>query len=808
MKISLNWIKEYIPGLGFETEDSLEKLKEMMIATGLDIEGIQNEGDIYNNFVVGEVTEKQKHPNADKLSLCKVNTGSNISSIVCGAPNVEAGQKVCVAVIGAIIPNGNFEITKSKIRGELSEGMICSAKELNINDNHDGILVLDKDAKVGESFSKYMKANDILFEIGITPNRGDLFSHFGIAREIAALFGRKIEIPLIKINETQELTTSQIKISILNKEFCKRFIGRVIKNVTIKDSPGWLQNRIKSIGLRPRNNIVDITNFVMFETGQPLHAFDYDKIRGKEIIVKNANEGDKFTTLDSKERILNSESLMVCDAEGYSGIAGIMGGETSEITNDTKNIFLESAYFDPVAVRKNSKKLVLQTDASQRFERGIDINMVEYASRRATQLIQEICGGEVSKELYDLYENEFEKLIVGVRAAKSNALLGIALTEDEIINLLSKIEIKFLKKENEFLEFEIPEFRRLDIQKEVDLIEEIARIYGYDNIEGITNFNINVANSSKENKNSEKVIEIITNHFIGRGFNQILTETLLDEKKINFFGGNPVKLKNSITSEVNSLRTNLTYGMMEVIKTNFNNSGKKISLKLFETGKVFADDIPETKKFREENHLIFALSGKRDRELIYGGDENFDIFDIKGEAEMFLSKLNLENYGLFYYNDEKLNGIKIEVRLKDELIGIIYKADSELKKEFDFDKDTEVYFAEFNIELITKNVNFSRIYNPISKFPSIKRDLAITVDKKVKYEEIKDSVLRSGGRLLKEMELFDIYEGDKIEQSRKSLAFSLEFASSERTLNDEETKVIIDKIIKNLTKNLGAELRK
>ena len=503
MKISLNWLKDYISGLEINNEDSeksMVSLQNKMISIGLDIEGIENEGEIYKNFVTGEVIEKQKHPNADKLSLCKVNVGDKILSIVCGAQNVEAGQKVCVAMIGAIIPNGEFEIKKSKIRGELSEGMICSEKELNFEETIDGILVLDNDTKPGVNFADHINANDIVIEIGITPNRGDLFSHFGVAREIAALYDLKIKIPEIKINETGSKTEELVNISIENNELCRRFTGRVIKNVEIKESPEWLQKRIKAIGLRPRNNIVDITNFVMFETGQPLHAFDFDKIRGKKIIVKNAKNGDKFTTLDSKERELNSESIMVCDGEGYSGIAGIMGGELSEITNDTKNVFLESAYFDPVAVRKNSRKLGLQTDASQRFERGVDIDMVKYASLRATQLINEIAGGEVSSGIYDVYDNKFEKLKVGLRAEKVNNLIGIEFTEEKIIEILSKIEINFIGREKDQLQFEIPEFRRLDIEREVDLIEEVARIYGYDNIEEDSTFAFNVTNNTKYGK--------------------------------------------------------------------------------------------------------------------------------------------------------------------------------------------------------------------------------------------------------------------------------------------------------------------
>jgi len=795
MKISLNWLKDYIPGLKYASIDSLI---DKMVSVGLDIEGVENEGEVFKNFVVGEVIEKKKHPNADKLSLCKVNVGDKILSIVCGAPNVDVEQKVCVATIGAIIPNGEFEIKRSKIRGELSEGMICSEKELNISENQDGILVLEPNAKTGQSFAEYMKADDIVFEIGITPNRGDLFSHIGVAREVAALYNLKVELPEIKIDESEINTSDLIRITIENKDFCKRFTGRVIQNVEIKESPEWLKKHLKAVGLRPRNNIVDITNFVMFETGQPLHAFDYDKIREKEIIVRTAKEGDKFVTLDSKERILNSNSLMVCDGEGYSGIAGLMGGELSEITSDTKNVFLESAYFDPVSVRKNSKKLGLQTDASQRFERGVDINFVEYASLRATQLIGDIAGGKVTTDLYDVYPVKFDKQIVGIRTQKANDVIGIKLTDDEILDLLSKVEIKFIENKNGMFYFEIPEFRRLDLEREIDLVEEIARIYGYDNIPEETNFNVNVLNSKKYDNLNWKLMKEITAHLIGRGFNQIFTNPHIHGKDIH----NSVKLAKSDSIEMSALRTNLIYGMMKVIRNNFNNSGKDISLKLFEAGRVFSDD---GKKFTEDNRLILALAGKKDSLMLYGGDNDFDIFDIKGEVEILLSKLDLENYRLFYYNDNVLNGVKLDVSFKGELIGTIYKADSSLRKEFEIDSD--IYFAEFYLDLLFKKVPNSKYYAEISRFPPVKRDLAIVIDRKISFEELKDSIIKSGGEKLMNLELFDMYVDEKLGNNKKSLAFSLEFGSNEKTLTDNETNSMIEKIVNSLEKNFDAKLR-
>lgn len=797
MKISLNWIKEYIPGLDY---GSLQSLQDKMIATGLDIEGVVDESKMYEGFIVGEVIEKEKHPNADKLSLCKVNTGDKVLSIVCGAPNVDKGQKVCVATVGAIVPNGGFEIKRSKIRGELSEGMICSEKELNMSEEHDGILILPPDAIPGKSFAEQIGADDIIFEIGITPNRGDLFSHIGVAREIAALYGRKISIPEINIQETTAPTGDLIKISIENKALCRRFTGRVIKNVEIKQSPVWLRKRLTAVGLRPKNVIVDITNFVMFETGQPLHAFDYEKIHGKEIIVKTANEGDKFVTLDSKERTLTAESLMVCDAEGYSGIAGVMGGKDSEISDSTKNVFLESAYFDPVSVRKTSKRLQLQTDASQRFERGVDINMVEYASLRAAQLISDLAGGEVSKDLYDVYPEKFSEPEVFVRLQRANDLIGFEIDEDTLIKLLERIEIKFLKKDGDKLYFRIPQFRRLDITKEVDLIEEILRMYGYDNIKSDMRFNFTI--SSDKSQSIEPKLRFINDHLLGRGFNQVLTSSLDDFKKTGDESNKIVKLANSVSADLNSLRTSLTGGMLRTISENFNNSGKGISLRLFELGKVYSSD---GDKFNEEIMLIMALSGMRDTGIIYGGGNEFDLFDIKGEAEMLLSKLNLENFALFYYYDENSKENKIEIRINDQPAGIIYRAGSSLKKQFEIDSD--VFIAEFYLKKLLPSAGKQKYFKDISKFPAVRRDLAVVIDTGLTYDELRKIILRSGGEMLKNLEIFDMYEDDKLGPGKKSLGFTLEFLSNEKTLTDEEINRIIKKIIVNLEKDLGATVR-
>lgn len=800
MKISLNWLKDYIPDLKI---DNLDKFVKDLVELGFDIESIENEGDIFKNFVVGEVVEKTKHPDADKLSLCKVNAGGNeLLNIVCGAPNVEAGQKVCVALIGAIVPNGQFEIKRSKIRGAVSEGMICSAKELNLADDHSGIMVLDANAKPGTLFSDFLNKNDYIFDIWVPPNRGDLSSHIGMAREIAALYDLKLNIPKPEkdykegVGKTEDL----IKISIEDQENCKRFTGRLIQNIKVEESPEWLKKKLIAVGLRPINNIVDITNYVMFESGQPLHAFDYDKIRGKEIIVKKAGKGEKFTTLDSKQRELNENSLMICDKDGYVGIAGIMGGENSEITSDTRNLFLEVAYFNPISIRKNAKRLGMLTDASTRFEKGVDINGVEYASLRAAQLIKELTGGKVSDDLYDVYPEKFAPIEMGIRPQMASKVIGIDVNEHEIKSLLEKIEINFIRKDGDSLTFAIPEFRRYDIEREYDLIEEVMRLKGYHTILAEERITMNFASDDKYTEEYLKTLDI-KDYLTGRGFNEIITQTIQNSELIKIFGIEPVLLENPQSAELNALRVNLDIGLLRVIKNNINHSGKDISLKLYETGKIFRNE----NKYVENNELTMAFYGLYDFKTHKLQKRKYDIFDVKGEIEMFLSRMNIENVKLFYYNDLAYSSNFIEVRVSDKTIGKIYKANSDLLDKFEIEDD--VFIGSLNLDKVIPQSFKKNYYKEISKFPVVKRDLALIVDKKTKYEELIKVLNNKTAENLTTVKLFDIYEDEKLGKDKKSLAFSLEFLSKDKTLSDDEVNAQIKKLVKKLESETGAILR-
>lgn len=799
MKISLNWIKEYLPDLEIT---SFEEFSQKMVSRGIDIESVEFTGDKYKNIVIGEVLEKIKHPNADKLSVCKVEIGGDVKQIVCGAPNVEAGQKVCVALIGALIPESGFEIKEVKLRGELSQGMICSEKELEISENHDGILVLNNDAEVGTPFYDYINANDYVLDIWVPPNRGDLSSHVGFAREIASAFNLKLKIPETQIKESDTPTKDLIDIEIKSTEGCKRFTGRVIKGVKISESPDWLKRHLLNIGLRPRNNVVDITNYVMMETGQPLHAFDYDKVNGKKIIVKFANEGDKFVTLDSKEHKLNSRSLMICDEQGYTGIAGIMGGEYSEITDETVNVFLEVAYFDPVVVRKNAKKLNIITDASQRFEKGVDINNIEYVSNRATSLIQQIAGGEVSKEIIDNYPEQFSPLQVGIRNSRLNKIVGEQFNEDEIINSLASIEIPFKRKEEDFLIFDIPEWRRYDIHREIDLIEEVVRLRGIENLVDDIPASIDLKSYREYDYRKIELKQKIGNYLIGRGFNEILTGSQINDEKNKVFGDSPVEIENPHSSEMSIMRTNLSYGMLNVIRNNINSSGKDISLKLFEIGKVFNID---KGIIHETDSLSICLAGKSDKYEFGSQTRNFGYFDLKGEIEMLFSKLNLENQRLFYYYESQNNtGIECEVKLDDNYFGKIRLISKDVLEVFDL--EFNILIAEFDLSVLCGLSEQKVHYKPVSKFPAVKRDISIVTSPNITYDKIENVVNNSGLDYLTDFKLYDIYKDEKL-GDKLSMTFSLEFVSHEKTLTDEIVNSEVDILLKNLNKNLNITLR-
>lgn len=801
MKVSLNWLKNYI-----NVDLPAEELVDGLIHLGFDIESYENEGDKLKGFVIGKVVERKKHPNADKLSVCKVDIGTGeLLNIVCGAPNVDAGQTVCVAQVGAIIPNGEFELKKAKIRGEFSEGMICSEREMNLGDDQSGIMVLEDKLPPGSPFAEYLGNNDVVIDIGITPNRGDLLSHIGVAREVGVLTGNKVKIPEIKLNESKEKTSDFISVEIENPDGCYRYCGRLVKNIKIKPSPDWMQKYLISAGLRPINNIVDITNFVMLECGQPLHAFDYDLIEGKKIVVKDSKDTPTFTTLDGKERKLRQDILFICDAKKPVALAGIMGGENSEITEKTKNVFIESAYFDPVRTRKSSKFLGLQTDSSYRFERGVDIDKTSWACSRAAQLIAEYGGGEITSGLTDEYPKHIEQKSVGLRLSYLNKIIGIEFEKEQVIELLARIEIKFIEEKNKTLFFNIPSFRVDDLQREIDLIEEVARIYGYSNIPD-SDYDKLYYDSREYDEISERFINDLRIYLVSRGFKEIITNTLVNEKKEKIFSDESIQVLNPFTIDMNVVRSNLYLGALEAVKNNFN--FKAPYLKLFEVGDVMK--YSDTKGnlipgIEEDKRILLTAAGEYDFESVSQKSRSFDIFDLKGELQVLLEKLHIDNYKLNDYNYSEIFDFSSEFSVGDKVFAKIFKFNNKCLKIYDIDKD--VYGCEIYLNVLSEFAGGYRKYEEISKYPPVLRDLSVIVNKDTKVRDLEKQIKLSSGKLLKKLRLYDIYNIDNENSEKTSFTFSLEFSSSEKTLTDEEVNRIQDKIVNDLKRKLKAELR-
>lgn len=660
MKISLNWLRNYVD-ISLSTDELVKGLTDL----GIEVESVENQQEKLNKFVIGKVIERSKHPNADKLSVCKVDAGTGeILNIVCGAPNVDTGQTVCVALVGAIVPNGGFEIKKAKLRGELSEGMICSAKELELGDDHSGIMVLDTELPVGTPFAEYLKQNDVILEIGITPNRGDLLSHIGVARELGALTGNKIKEPELKNDFSGSDIGNKISVEIKNTNGCLRYCGSMVEGITVKESPEWLKSYLNSVGLRPINNIVDVTNYVMMECGQPLHAFDYDAISGKKIIVRSAGSDKKFKTLDSKERTLRDDVLLICDGEKPVALAGIMGGENSEINNSTTNVFIESAYFDPVLTRLSSKYLGLQSDSSYRFERGVDIDRTEWACKRAAELIAELGGGKITAGFIDIYPNRLGKLNVPLRLSHLKRIAGIEYSSDTVKELLGRIDIKFISESDGALLFEIPQSRREDLTREIDLIEDVIRLNGYDKIEIPEYDNLYLDTRDFANREYDNLREV-RKYIVGRGFKEVISNTLVEENFQKKFDGNYVSLMNPSSDKMNVLRSNLYIGMFEVIKINFENSNN--SLKLFETGNSFRTD--EKGNIVENRSILMVMAGERDIKSFSEKQRNFNILDMASEAEGLFGKLSVENIKKYDYNAQNaLMDYSIEYKSRNNII--------------------------------------------------------------------------------------------------------------------------------------------
>lgn len=806
MKVSQNWLKQFV-NFRFTPEQFTEKLSML----GLEVEGYEDLAKKYENFVIGEVLECAKHPNADRLSICKVNIGKTIQEVVCGAPNVAAGQKVVVALIGAIIPHNQhdpegkpFIIERAKIRGVESNGMICSEIELELGKDGSSILVLDEKVKAGTPLAKHLGQTDVVFEIGITPNRADCLSHIGVAREIGLLVNKKPKMPKTVLKESSALASKFAKIEILDKEKCPRYSARIIRNVKISPSPKWLQDILTAIGIRPINNVVDVTNYVLMETGHPLHAFDYDTLAGHKIVVKSAREGEKFLTLDGKERTLTSETLMICDAEKPIAIAGVMGGANTEITDATTNVLIESAYFDPRNIRRTSKYLGLSTEASYRFERGTNINITVLAANRAAQMIQELASGELLKGVLDAYPKKQKPLTIKARISRINSIIGISLKKAQIISLLKKIDfmVRSSSKKDEIL-ITVPSFRN-DIFEEIDIIEEVARIYGYNNIETKTHAAIDFSS----NVRTDLMQGEIRDYLIGSGFNEVLAIGLQDEATMSLAGKPLVKAINPVSAEMAALRTSLVPSALRIVKHNQNHGVK--DLRLFEIGNIYllnTDKAPNTlDAYYEEERLLLVLSGYM-TPVSYGSSaRNVDLLDLKGEVAALLTKFCLDNHRFIYYDyQESLSEPCIGIEINGAYAGFFGRVRKQIADKLGIDE--AVFVCEMKSRAIYDGWARDRKFSSLPKFPGVMRDLAFTVDAALPQKTVEDVIKKVGQPLCTNVVLFDIYSGQQTGSENKSLAYALEFQASDHTLTDTEIDNALKKIIEAVQRLCNGVLR-
>lgn len=805
MRISHEWLNEYI-----EIGLSPDRLAEGLSMLGLEVAEYHSIGESYDGFVVGNVIGIEKHPNADKLTVCRVNIGKKDLQIVCGASNVEVGQKVAVGMVGAIVPRNQhdpsgkpFRLEHVKIRGVESEGMICSEYELDLGDDADNILVLDGKARPGTPLAKHLGKRDVYYEMEPTANRGDWLSHIGVAREVSALTGKKWKLPTSKLRESSVKTARHAKVRILDREGCPRYTARVIRNVTVGPSPQWMQERLLAVGLRPINNIVDITNYVLMETGQPLHAFDYDLIAGGTIVVRCAQEGEKFTTLDGKERTLSSSTLLICDAEKPVAIAGVMGGMNSEISDQTTNVLLESAYFDPRSIRRTSKALGLSTDASQRFERAVDVEMVVYASDRAAEFLRSVAGGEVLKGIIDVYPRKMVTRKCPLRVDRTNATLGTGISSREISSLLKRLGFKAKQSTKIQLEVAIPSHRN-DVHEEIDLIEEVARVFGYDKIETKMRGAVRFAEVSEP----RDFLDEVRLYWEGAGFNEMIANSLLNKSDAALPGEPSIGVLNPVSVEMAALRTSMIPGALHVVQGNLNQFHK--NLRLFEVGRTYhfgkegeATPVPG---HREEHRLLIVVTGKVLPQQ-YGIEvRDVDIFDLKGEVESFLGKFFLDKHRFICYDSHKpLSVDNIDVEIQDTYVGFLGKIRKEVLTEFDIGQD--VFICELKLDKMSELRQRGHKVSPLPRYPAVVRDLAFVVPMELPFGDLERVIRGAGGPMLRDVVLFDVFVGENLGTGLKSMACTVTFQPTEKTLTDAEVNGLVQRIVGTLGTELGATLR-
>ena len=808
MKISYNWLKQFI-----NLDWDAEKASELLTDLGLEVEGINSFSSVLGGLegiVVGHVVACGPHPNADRLKLTKVAIGNDTTlQIVCGAPNVAEGQKVPVATVGTTLYDTEgkaWQIKKGKIRGEASHGMICAEDELGLGKNHDGIMILDDDLKPGTLLSTVLEVeNDAVFEIGLTPNRADAMSHWGVARDLkAGLLQKKISIELITPSTSSfkiENRTLKIDVDVEDIALAPRYCGVTMSGLKVAESPNWLKNRLNAIGLSPINNIVDCTNYVLHELGQPLHAFDAAKISGNTIKVKTLVSGTKFTTLDDVERVLHQEDLMICDAEKPLCIAGVFGGLDSGVSESTTSIFLESAYFDPISVRKTAKRHGLNTDASFRFERGIDPNSTEYALMHAAVLITQVAGGFITSEVIDKYPKKIEDHQVFLNYEKTTALIGEEIPREKIKQILTSLDIKVNNVTETGIGMTIPAFRN-DVTREADVIEEILRVYGYNNIKFTEKLNASISGNEKiEDYQIQNKIGMLLANI---GFNEILCNSLTSPKYIDLTNSLKeeynVSMLNPLSQDLGVLRQSMLFGGLEVLA--YNNNRRAGNVKMFEFGKTY-HNYPNGKE--EKKHLTLIVSGSKHNDSWTDVTVKSDFFYIKGVVLAILERLGIDNYSEKGLESDLISeGISLVNNNKTLVdFGVVSK-----KVTSQLQIDSETHYADFHWDAVLEEIKTSnQMFQPVSKFPKVKRDFALLLDNKITFEELKRAAFQTEKSLLTDVNLFDVYTGNKLPEGKKSYALSFTIQDQKKTLTDNQVDKIMNKLQKRFENDFEATLR-
>ncbi len=801
MRFTLSWLKEYV-----DFDVPPDELAERLTTSGLEVESLEYLGKDLEEIVVAEILKIQPHPNAKKLVICDVSDGTRSYKIVCGARNMEVNDKVALARPGTNLPrSGKFpegvKIETTTIRGELSEGMLCSEVELGLGDDHEGILILPEISRVGTSIVSPLGLDDVVLEVGVTPNRPDCLSVIGIAREVAAVFGSELRYPKFQLVEEGEDIHKMASVDVLDSAGCPRYSCRVITDLKIAPSPPWLKTRLENCGIRSINNVVDITNFVLLEWGQPLHAFDYDFIEGKKIIVRSADEGEVLQTLDGLERVLTNEDLVISDASRPVALAGVMGGASTEVSDATKNVLLESAFFNPQRIRKTSRRTNLKSESSYRFERQVDVNGVVKALNRASELMRELAGGKVSRDIVDVYPSPVSGKRIKLSTNGLNSLLGTALKPDEIRGILERLDIEGKTTKGKELSFTIPTFR-VDISREVDLIEEFARLYGYGRIPTTLPSVVMTTEASKKKKIIEgRIKEILTSY----GFLEVINYSFDDPEYLALFNpAQPLRILNPLSNEGSALRTSLFPGLMRNVSLNLNRQTDNI--KIFEIGRVY---IPQGNGLPKEiTKLVVASTGERQQELWEKSD--IDFYDLKGVLER-LFELHSLLTGVRFEQTTQVGflhpGKSSKVLIRDEEIGVLGQLHPEISEKLDISQG--VYVFEIDLDKLATFYAGERLqFRRIPRFPSVRRDIAIVVDEELPVGDIVGEIKRLESSLIEDVSVFDVFKGGSVEKGKKSVAISMILRAAEKTLTDEDVNQLQTRALKTLNLAFGAELRK